>query len=405
MTAAGTAQTEQLPEALMFGKIHWLFWILAGAAALAAACSEKIEPGQASAPDRPVIDAEVATVRLSTQPFYYEAVGTVTARTASTISGKLLGTVKDVRVDEGDSVEEGDVLVVIDQRYVSAQLSEAKAALDEARRAELSARSAREAAKAGAELARATYERYRQLMKDDSVSQQEFDEIKAGFQQAESTLEQTTAMLEAAGHRVERAKAAAAAARISETDATVTAPYAGRITRKMVAVGDLASPGTPFFTVEKAGQYCADLVLPEHHIHSVALDQVVTVSIPALNERSVQGRIGRIVPSADPKSRSFLIKVALPPDPQVRSGMFVRVHIPVGDTGKLLIPLSAVISRGQLTGVYRVDSDHIARFRLIRLGKRYGDMTEVVSGLNDADRYVVSPPGTMVDGARVKVAS
>jgi multidrug efflux pump subunit AcrA (membrane-fusion protein) len=110
------------------------------------------------------------------------------------------------------------------------------------------------------------------------------------------------------------------------------------------------------------------------------------------------------VPSADQKSRSFIVKINLPIAKAVTSGMFARVHIPTGRTTKLLIKRSAVIVRGQLTGLYLVDADKTAHFRLIRPGKISGDSVEVLSGLKDGDLYVVDPSPALVDGARVEVS-
>ncbi|MCD4716550.1 MAG: hypothetical protein K8R45_07385 [Desulfobacterales bacterium] len=83
--------------------------------------------------------------------------------------------------------------------------------------------------------------------------------------------------------------------------------------------------------------------------------------------------------------------------------MFARVQIPTGHSRQLLINRGAVIFRGQLTGLYLVDSDNIAHFRLIRLGKISGDSAEVLSGLKEGDRYVVEPLPALGDGTRVEV--
>jgi len=352
-----------------------------------------------------VIRTHVASADLTRRPFIYEAVGTVKARTASTLSGKLMGTVRAVHVNEGDLVKQGDTLIELDDRQVSAGLLEAQAALAGARREESSARSARESALVNATLARATYERYLNLMQEDSATQQEFEEIEARHRQAESSQIQAEAMLEAAGSRVQQAMAAVTAAGVGKKDATIRAPYHGKVTAKMIEVGDLASPGTPLLTLEKEGLYCVDLVLPERHIRFIHLDQDVTVTIPSLGEQPIVGRVGRIVPAADQKTRSFLIKVALPEGTAVRSGTFARVAVPIGETGMLLIPASAVIYRGQLTGIFFVDENRTARFRLIRTGRVYNNTVEVISGLKAGDRYVVSPPPKLVDGARVEVGS
>lgn len=212
-------------------------------------------------------------------------------------------------------------------------------------------------------------------------------------------------MLEAAGNRVQAARAAVDSARVSRKDATIRAPYRGRITARMIDVGDLASPGTPFFTIEKEDGYRAELVLPERHIGSVHLGEPVQVTIPALGGTRLQATVDRIVPAADASSRSFLIKVRLPEVSALRSGMFVRVMVPVSRAKLLLIPASAVIHQGQLTGIYLVDQDQKARFRLIRTGETLGNEVEVLSGLDQGERYVISPPPKLMDGSRLEVAS
>jgi multidrug efflux pump subunit AcrA (membrane-fusion protein) len=367
-------------------------------------CGDKIEPGTAANPPLKSIKAAIDTARVSQQPFIYEAVGTVVPRTASTLSSKLMGTVHAVNVHEGDQVKEGDLLVVLDQRQVSAGFERARAALNEALKAEASAESARKAAKAAAELAHSTYVRYQKLIKENSASQQEFEEVESRHRQAQASLAQTESMLAAASSRVEQARAAVDSASVSKKDAKVYSPYNGTITAKMISVGDLASPGTPFLTIEKEDAFCADLVLPERHIQAVKLDDEVKVSIPALlGTVDLTGIIGRIVPTADIKSRSFLVKVALSDNDNLRSGMFARVAIPVGEAGMLMLPNSAIVNQGQLTGVYVVDDDQIAHFRLIRTGKHYGDAVEILSGIFEKDRYIIAPPSNLNDGDKIEV--
>jgi multidrug efflux pump subunit AcrA (membrane-fusion protein) len=365
-------------------------------------CGDKIEPGTTGEVENKMIKTAVTTARVIQQPFIYEAVGTVQARTFSTLSSKLMEAVTAVNVREGDLVKKGDLLVVIDDRQVSAQLRKAQATLAEAKRAEISAESVRDAAKAGARLAGATYKRYLNLMEEESASRQEFDEVEARFRQSEASLAQTEAMVEAASYRVQQAEAAVSAARVGKKDASVRAPYDGKVTAKMVDEGDLAAPGTPLLALDKEGVHCVALVLPEKHIQSIRLKQKVKVKIPSIQDRSFEGFIGRIDPSADPKSRTFRVRVALLEDKNIRSGMFARVEIPAGEAGMLLIPLTAVRHEGQLTGIYLVDSLKLAHFRLVRIGRTFGDTVEVISGLKEGGRYVVDPPSDLMDGVKVE---
>ncbi len=387
----------------MFRKLRFSSICLTVIIIVLAGCDNKIGPGNSGHKASKAVKAAVGIARVSQQPFIYEAVGTVVPRTASTIASKLLATVRAVHVREGDRVKKGDILLELDQRQVDAEVDRAKAALAEALRAEASAESARNSAKAGADLAKSTYERYKKLLKENSVSRQEFDEVEARYRQAQAALAQAESMLSAAGNRVEQARAALENVMVSKKDTVVKAPYDGVITAKMVNVGDLASPGTPFFTLEKANVFCVDLVLPENHIQAVRLDQDVKVSIPALGDLELTGKIKRIVPAADTRSRSFLVKVALPENPNLRSGIFARVAIPVGDAGMILLPASALVRQGQLTGVFIVDKTQTAHFRLVRPGKHYGDSVEIISGISNGDRYVISPPPALHDGDKVEV--
>jgi RND family efflux transporter MFP subunit len=365
-------------------------------------CGEKIEPGNTPGKAGDPVKAPLAEARITQEPVLYEAVGTITARTASTVSGKLMGTVQAVHVREGDMVQKGDLLVTLDQRQVSAQVDKAQAALKEARRAESSAVSAHDAARAAADYAEATFKRYSQLLKENSVSQQEYEEVASRYRQAKAGQAQTAAMLEAARSRIQQAEAAVREATVAQKDAQVRAPYQGRIINKMVSEGDLASPGTPFFTIEEEGLYCADLVLPERHIQEIKIGMPVKVVVDALGDAQVVGEVGRIIPSADARSRSFQIKVAMPEDLDLKSGMFARVFIPVGGTGMLLIPAASVVTEGQLSGVFVVDDNQVARFRLIRTGRQFDDRVEVISGLQPGQRFVTRVPPGLKDGDRIE---
>ena len=379
--------------------------ILLAGLLLLGGCAEKIEPGHTPRGAGSTVKASVAEAGLTQQPFVYEAVATITPRTAATLSSKLMGTIRAINVRAGDRVDKGDLLVVVDQRQVTAQLTRAEAGLQEARRAEASALSAFESTQAAADLAASTYNRYKQLRASESVSQQEFDEVESRHRQAQAALTQSEAMLAAARSRVRQAEATVESAVVGKKDAQVRAPYTGKITAKLVDEGDLASPGTPFLTMEKEGEYDADLVLPERHIQAVALDMAVDVSVPALGQTTIKGHIDRIVPLADARSRSFQLKVRLPQDAPLKSGMFARVNIPVGEAGLLLIPTSAIVTQGQLEGVFKVDPDQIAHFRLVRAGRTYENRVEILAGLKPGDRYVQTPPVTLADGAKVEVGS
>jgi multidrug efflux pump subunit AcrA (membrane-fusion protein) len=119
-----------------------------------------------------------------------------------------------------------------------------------------------------------------------------------------------------------------------------------------------------------------------------------------------EGVIDVVAPAADPDSRSFLVKVRLPSRGDLRSGMFARVEVTVGESPLMAIPSSAVVHQGQLTGLFVVAPENTARFRLIRTGRNMGeDKVEVLSGLPDGTRFVVNPSPELVDGSRIEASS
>jgi RND family efflux transporter MFP subunit len=383
-----------------------IFWCLLGMlTACAWGCGEKIEPGHSSASAGARVKTKVVEARAGTWPLIFEAVGTVQAETASTIGAKLLGTVTAVRVQEGDRVRMGDVLVTIDERQVGAQRQQAEAALAEARQMEQAAGAARDAAAAGADLATATYNRYQTLLAQESVSRQEFDDVTARFRQAQASFGQSEDMLKAAVQRVRQAEAALTSARVSAADAAVKAPFDGIVTAKMVDAGDLAAPGRPLLSLEKEGGHRVDIRLPEAYIHAVRPGQTAPIHIGGTLQTPIEGVIDIVAPAADPDSRSVLVKIRLPSRGDLRSGMFARVEIIVGESQLMAIPSSAIVRQGQLTGLFVVAPENTARFRLIRTGRNMGDgMVEVLSGLSDGTRFVVNPSPELVDGASVEAS-
>jgi len=366
-------------------------------------CNDKIEPGTTESSHPATVKTAVAVAKISKQPFIYEAIGTITALNSSTLSGKIMGTVKTVNVKEGDAVKKGDILVALDDRQVAAALRQSEAALTGAQKAKNAAISARNAAQARANLARTTYERFKKLFQEESATRQEFDEAHARYLQTRAALSRAKAMVSAARSQVQQAKAAVSGAGVSRKDAILSAPYDGIVTDKMIDVGDLASPGTPLLTLEKTGGFQVEFLVPEHLIQGVQMGQTLDVTLPALaNFPPITGTIKTIAPTADAKSRSFKVKMTLPESTMLRSGMFSRVRIPVGEGGMLLIPATAQVNRGQLTGYFLVDDKNMARFRLMRTGRHFKDQIEVISGLKPGSSYVISPPAELKDGMKVE---
>ncbi|HEV2115609.1 MAG TPA: efflux RND transporter periplasmic adaptor subunit, partial [Terriglobales bacterium] len=182
----------------------------------------------------------------------------------------------------------------------------------------------------------------------------------------------------------------------------VRAPFDGVVTEKRADPGTLASPGMALLVVEDQRRFRLEASVDEGDIHLVKLGQGVPVTLDSLPGAHFSGRVAQIVPAADPASRSFVVKVELPADARLRSGLFGRAHIARGQRQAILLPRSAVLDRGQLQGIYVIGDDKVATLRYITLGKADGEQVEVLSGLEGGERVVAAPGNRELGGKRVE---
>ncbi len=350
-----------------------------------AGCSS--QPPAASAPPETVRNLAVAVAHKTTVPDWLEAVGTVRAAQTSEVASQLMGNIVEMRAQEGDRVSGGQVLAILDD-------TQARAAVDRAAAAVTAAKNEVTAADSDLALAQATLTRYRQLYEKKSVSPQEFDEIKARFDSAAARRDMARAGESQATAALTQAQTALGYTRIR-------APFAGVVTQKKADMGTLASPGMPLFTIEDTRAYRLEATVDESDIHLVRAGQSAPVTIDGLENAQLTGKLVQIVPAADPASRSVLVKIQLPTDARLRSGLFGRAHFARGERQALLIPRSAVVERGQIQGVYVLDANQVAGLRYITLGPSAGENVEVLSGLQDGDKLVAAPGDDELSGKRI----
>jgi RND family efflux transporter MFP subunit len=364
-------------------------------------CGDKKEHGAAGSGAGTPVKVRIATARMESAPSHQEAVGTVEAVSSSTLTAKVMGTVSDVKVEEGQTVRKDQVLIVLTQQQISAGHQQALSGLEEARRGEFAAQAAAAAAGANAKLAQSTFDRYRKLVAGESVSPQELDEVRARAESAKGALSQAESILSAAKERVAMARAALDSASATREDLVLKAPYDAVVTEKMVEPGDLAAPGRPLLRLEAGRGHRVVFVLAENQIQNVAIGQKLSVVFPALADAATEGTVEAVMPVSDAATRSVEVKLALSSMSGLRSGVFARVLIPGGESKMIRIPQSALVTRGQLTGIFKVDAGE-ARFRLVRTGRTAGQEVEILSGLAEGDRFVVAPGPQTADGLRVE---
>ena len=349
------------------------------------ACSGERQPS-AQAPQI-VRNISLIDVQKRNIPDLLQAVGTVRAEQTSTLAAQMMGNITEIRVHEGDRVQRGQVLAVIDD-------SQPRAALDRAIAANHASQQQLAAAETDLSLGESTLKRFQMLYDRKSVSPQEFDEVRARQQAA-------LARRDMARADQEQAKAALAQAQTMLSYTTVRSPFDAVVTEKKVDSGALASPGMPLFTVEDVRRYRLEATVNESDLAYVRMGQAAPVLVDALGDR-LNGKVVQIVPAADPGSRSFLVKVELPADSRLRSGLFGHAEFARGRRESVLVPRTAIVERGQLQAVFLVDQSKIAALHYITLGRPVKDEVEVLAGLQDGDRLIASPAGLELDGKQIE---
>jgi RND family efflux transporter MFP subunit len=355
--------------------------------AVLSTASTQREPAEASSP---AIATGLEVIRWEPVkiPDTFEAVGSVRATQTTTLSAQVMGRIVEIRAQEGSQVRQGEILVVVDDSPYRAAVTQSEAGL-------LAAKGDIAAAESQLELATSTLRRFEVLREKKSVSLQEFDEINARHRAAVSRLEMARATRQ-------QAEAALAGTKTQLSFTRVRAPYAARVTAKNTEIGSLATPGSPLLTLEKAGRFRLEVTVNESEIGAVRLDQSVPVLFDSTGESEETGRVVQIIPTADPLSRSVLVKIELPANQHLRSGLFGRARFSRGERSALLVPVVAVQDRGQLQSVYVLDSLNIATVRYISVGRRVGDKLEVLSGLEDNEAIVAHPGSRNLSGIRVE---
>jgi RND family efflux transporter MFP subunit len=279
-------------------------------------------------------------------------------------------------------------MVVLDDSALRASVDQAEAGVK-------AAQDEQAAAQTDATLAASTLERYRQLQTEKSVSPQEMDEVaqRAGA---------ASARLEAVRAQTEAARAQESGAHTMLGYSRLVAPFAGIVTVRMADPGTLASPGVPLLQVDQAGALQLQATVDESAIGAIHKGMKAQVAIDGASSADIAGTVAEIDPAADPASHSFLVKIDLPASSQLRAGMYGTAEFANGVRQAIVIPHSAVVSRGSLVCAYVLDAQGIAQLRYLTLGAQQGNLAEVLSGISPGETLVDDPTDRDLAGKRIE---
>ena len=328
----------------------------------------------------PAVTVEVQEVASGANSKFISASGTLESEKRAVISTRMMGYVTALNVQTGQKVRKGQLLVSIKNDDLQAKKAQAEAGVMQAQ--------------AGYNSAKKDWERFTALFKQQSASQKELDNVTMQYQMAQAGFEAAKAM---------RNEVIAQFAY-----ANLTAPFDGTVTETFVKQGAMANPGAPLVTIEGGGELQAVVSVSESDILKLKNGIVADVKLKSSSE-TLKGKVIEISSSSQNSSGQYAVKLALEgKKDKALSGMFINVIFPIAkeestttENEMMVIPKSAVITQGQLNGIYTVNAENIALLRWLRLGKTYGENIEVLSGLSAGEKYVLKADGKLFNGSKV----
>ena len=341
---------------------------------LTAGCGKDKETSKDTSP---AIEVTLSTPSAADSTFI-AASGKIEAVQNANLSTRMMGYVTDTYVNVGDKVSKGQLLLRINSADISAQSAQVSASITEA--------------KAAFKNAENDYNRFKTLYEQNSASQKEMDDITANYEMAK-------ARLEAANQMKNQVNAQLAYSNIK-------APFSGVITGKFINKGDMANPGMPLISIETPGKFQVTALVPESEITKIKEGTSANVLVKSTNQL-LTGTVTEVSTSAENTGGQYFVKVILDKtDAKLLSGMYTSVQFPVEkstETKRILVPESALVKQGQLTGLYTIGNDNVAILRWLRTGKTFGDKVEVLSGLAADEQFIVAAEGKLFNGAKVSV--
>ena len=304
--------------------------------------------------------------------------GEVRALSEAAIYARANGYVRRWLTDIGARVEQGQLLAELDTPEVERDLAQGRAELAQSQ--------------AARSLAETTAKRWTEMRAAKTVSSQEADEKIADLALKKATVE-------AAAAKVQRLEEMLGFNKI-------TAPFAGTVTMRTLDVGQLvtAAAGRELFHIAQADRLRVFVRVPQNYARAVAVGQTAEVSFTELPGRTFEGKIVRTAGTLEASSRTLLTELEVDnAKGELLAGSYAQVRFKDAKPDAVLtIPANALLFRIEGTMVGVVGADHHVALRKVTMGRDFGQIVEVLSGLTIADRVVINPPDSLVEGSEVR---
>ncbi|HEX2531458.1 MAG TPA: efflux RND transporter periplasmic adaptor subunit [Burkholderiaceae bacterium] len=301
--------------------------------------------------------------------------GVVEAVRQTTVAAQVAGAIVALPIKAGDVVKTGQVLARIDARAAVQNRAASHAQV--------------QAARSALAVAAKEYERQQHLFEKQYISQAALERAEAQYRASVAQLEAQTAQ--------------ASAATIESNFFVVKAPYAGMIADVPVTLGDMAMPGKPLLTLYDPAALRVTASVPQTALARLVDNRPAQVELPGLPPEQqwlTRSQI-QVLPTIDAGTHSAQVRISLPGGSKaVTPGMFARIWLPIrgGAAQRLYVPVSAVVRRAEMTGVYVIDANGRPVLRQVRLGRAQNERVEVLAGVSPGERVALDPQAAAKGG-------
>lgn len=343
---------------------QWLtgFLILALAVLAAATWNQLVPAEQQQGRQKQPQAVHVVQPRIETVRDRIEATGTLRSRDEVVITSEVSGRIVALNFHTGQRVEQGQLLVQLDDRQAQADLAVAAARLEDARR----------------QLRRA-----RQLRSSNSISQSQVDELITAVDVAEA--EYQAARVRAENHRIE-------------------APFAGVVGLRELSPGAYIESGDPLTTLDADGEMELTFSVPERFISQLKPGLPVSGISVSWPEEVFQGELVELDTRVDPLSRTLKARALIDnSDGRLRPGQFMSVRLTLRQRQALVVPEQAVLLQGNERYLFVVTEEGKAERRSVALGSREPGVVEILSGIDARDRVVITAQDRLSSGDEVQI--
>jgi membrane fusion protein (multidrug efflux system) len=290
----------------------------------------------------------------------YQSTTNITSDSEAPVLARVSGQVVEILVEEGDSVEEGQILARLDGERLRLQMLEARANLEKTKK---------------------EYQRYTQLREKGLVSASMFEGLRFDMDALNATYE---------------------LARLNYNYTNIRAPISGVVSSRGIKLGQQVMAGSPTFKITDTRKLVAYLSIPQNELSKISAGDTARVRVDAMPELEFAATIARISPTIDPRNGTFRATAIIENAAnRIAPGMFGRFEVEYEKhADALLIPAAALIDEDDEKVVYIVEDGSASR-RAIKTGIRSGGMVEVLDGLGKTDQVVVTGQFGLRDGAKV----